>query len=151
LEQARRRNAPTGTDALAHGSERTNIVIESSERGASTYQLTWEEVIRSVLPQTFGGGVSADGIASALASLAREKDDEAFDSRPLAFWESPTLSRSSFGTVINQMVALGLIEGVPDRPDPIRPPATIWQATPYGVREGCRLFAIKRLGDGNFD
>jgi DNA-binding MarR family transcriptional regulator len=51
------------------------------------------------------------------------------------------LSRSSFGKVINQMVALGLIEG---RPDPIHPRTTIWLATPYGIKEGSRLVALKR-------
>lgn len=83
-----------------------------------------------------------DAVASALASLAREKADRRGDSRAFADWANPVLSRSSFGKVINQMVALGLIEGTPH---PLSPAITMWRATPYGVQEGCRLVAVRRI------
>ena len=140
LEQARRRNPPPGTEDLEHGQDRTSIVITFQSGEASSYEATWEDIIRSVLPQTFGVGADNDAVASALASLAREKADRRGDSRAFADWENPVLSRSSFGKVINQMVALGLIEGVPN---PLRV-ETLWRATPYGVQEGCRLVAIRR-------
>ncbi len=128
LTEAKARNAPDDTKDLAQGSETTSIVIDGT-----AFDIAWEQVIRSVLPQTFGAGAENRDIASALADLAREQHS--------AFREDPTLSRSSFGKVINQMVALGLIEG---RANPPSPSVTMWVATPYGVKIGSRLVALRR-------
>ena len=141
LEQARRRNPPAGTEELAQGQDRTSIVVETSERAASRYELAWEEIIRAVLPRTFGAAVEDGIIASALCSLAREKAGNQGDGRLPALWGHPVVSASSFGKVINQMVALGLIEGMPD---PGNPSVTRWFATLYGRQEGCRLVAVRR-------
>jgi hypothetical protein len=141
LEQARRRNPPAGAERLAQGPDQTSIVVNLSEGQTLTCAVTWEEVIRSVLPQTLGAGVDEQIIASTLISLARENVDP-FDANPApVFWQDPIVPRTSFGTVMNQMVALGLIEGAPD---PRNPAKTLWRATPYGVREGCRLVAVRR-------
>jgi DNA-binding HxlR family transcriptional regulator len=51
------------------------------------------------------------------------------------------ISVSDFGKVMNQMVALGLIEG---KPHPTNPASTLWVATPYGTQAGARLLAVKR-------
>lgn len=109
LEQARRRNTPAGIEELARGLDRTSIVIELSTGETSVCEVTWEEIIRSVLPQTFGPGTDDTGVASAMASLARESADVFDMSVAPEAWENPVVSRSSFGKVINQMVALGLI------------------------------------------
>jgi hypothetical protein len=139
LEQARRRNPPAGTEELEHGLDPTSIVITFRSGEAVTCEVTWEDIIRSVLPHTLGRGAYELDIASALCSLAREKADEPGDSRAAVAWVSPVLSRNSFGKVINQMVALGLIEGA------CSPGGnTLWCATPYGVQEGCRLVAVRR-------
>lgn len=139
LEEAKRYNPPAGTEEIASGRELTDIVIEFAEGNVGPYELSWRRIIRSVLPQTFGGGADDWAIRSALASLARE------DRCPWEGWpptpadcKQPQVSRSSISKVINQMVALGLIEGVPH---PSNAPETIWRATPYGVREGCRQVA----------
>jgi hypothetical protein len=134
LEQARRRNPPAGSEELAQGSDRTSIIIEFEGQTLS-YEATWEEIIRSVLPRTLGAGTDDDDIVSTLASLAREHADPGDDLGPVS------ISRSSFSKVINQMVALGLIEGTPH---PLSPAARLWRATPYGVQEGCRLVAVRR-------
>ncbi|MGA2182776.1 MAG: DUF4062 domain-containing protein [Bryobacteraceae bacterium] len=141
LEQARRRNPPAGAEELAHGSEVTTIVVNFAEGQTSTYEVTWWQIIRSVLPQTFGAGADDQMVASTLASLARENADP-FDIHPApVFWQDPVVPRTSFGKVINQMVALGLIEGSPDS---LNPAKTVWRATPYGVQEGCRMVAVRR-------
>jgi hypothetical protein len=140
LADAKQRSAPVGVEDLEQGSDRTSIVIEFSQFGTFSYDLTWEEIIRSLLPQTFGSGARSRDIASALASLAREVADR-YGVRAPDVWEGPVLSRNSFGKVINQMVALGLIEG---RPHPLSAPETMWVATPYGIKEGSRLVALKR-------
>lgn len=140
LTEAKSRNAPVGVEELAQGSERTTIVIEFSESGTLTYYCSWEDVIRSVLPQTFGAGAEGRHIATALASMAREKGLPS-GSRIPGDWEDAVLSRSSFSTVMNQLVALGLVAG---QPNALSPTVTMWHATAYGIREGSRLVAIKR-------
>jgi hypothetical protein len=72
LEQVKRRSRPAGAEELACGPEKTNIVVEFAEGNPYTYAVSWEEIVRSVLPQTFGAGTEDVGIASALASLVRE-------------------------------------------------------------------------------
>jgi len=140
LAEAKARNAPTGVDGLEQGSDQTSIVIEFAEHPPSTFTVEWDEIMRSVLPQTLGAGAEDADIRMALASLARES--EVFDTLPLYAWDSARLSLNSFGRVINQMVALGLIEG---RQHPsASTPETIWVATPYGFKEGSRLVALKR-------
>jgi len=99
LAEARMRNAPTDVQGLEQGSDRTSIVIEFSQRGASTYDFTWEEIIRSVLPQTFGAGAGNRDIASALASLAREHAGRSGLLAPVVWDEEAVLSRSSSGKV----------------------------------------------------
>jgi hypothetical protein len=55
-------------------------------------------------------------------------------------WPAAVVSRSDYGKVLNQMVALGLVEG---RSDPTDALGTRWFATPYGIQTGCRLLAVK--------
>jgi hypothetical protein len=74
----------------------------------------------------------------AFASVAQEKGEAL---RIGNFWDDPIVSRNSFATVMNQMVALGLVEG---KSNPVSQTGTLWCAMPYGVREGSRLVAIKK-------
>ena len=95
--------------------------------------------MRAVLPQTFGGGEDKQGIASALASVAHETAIRIGDlSAVHDGWRTAILSRSDYGKVRNQMVALGLVaaeeKGIHD---------TKWRATPYGIQTGARLLAVK--------
>ena len=85
-------------------------------------------MIRAVLPQTFGGGASEKGIAGALGGL-------------LGLNEHSILDRSEYGKVVNQMVALGLVEA---RANPIQVGRSLWFATPYGLQTGSRMVAIRR-------
>jgi hypothetical protein len=146
LAAAKSRAAPEGAGELAQGNQTTNLVVDLGEEinhhnwsGAATFRVQWDDIIRAVLPQTLGGGADAQGIASALASLAHEA--ALSTQHPAAIhdgWRSATLSRSDFGKVMNQMVALGLVSaeriGVRD---------TVWYATPYGIQTGARLVAVK--------
>lgn len=45
----------------------------------------------------------------------------------------------SLGKVINQLVALGLIEAS----QPVASSPTIWRTTPYGAQQGCRQVAVR--------
>ena len=89
---------------------------------------TWNQVIRAVLPQTYGGGANAKDIADALSGL-------------LGLNEHSILDRSEYGKVMNQMVALGLVEA---RAHPITIGESLWFATPYGLQTGSRMVAIRR-------
>jgi hypothetical protein len=148
LLEAKARAAPPNTEELAQGSEVTtlNIDLDPGDTRTSNTQhiwVRWDEIMRAVLPQTLGGGADAQAIASALASLLHEKTFErTLPYRDHPGWGSAVLSRSDFGKVVNQMLALGLIEG---RRDPINPRETIWIATPYGAQVGCRLVAVTRV------
>jgi hypothetical protein len=140
LVDAKSRTAPQGTEELAQGTDRTTIVVDFSEGGRATYACAWQDIIRSILPQTFGAGAEEKHIAGALASVA-QVDGFRREASPSNCWGDETVSRSSYGTVMNQMVALGLIEA---RSNLLSPTATVWFATPYGVREGSRLVAVKK-------
>ena len=51
------------------------------------------------------------------------------------------LDRSEYGKVMNQLVALGLVEA---RAHPLHPGETLWFATPFGLQTGSRMVAIRR-------
>jgi Domain of unknown function (DUF4062) len=143
LTVARNRSAPEGVEDLAQGADATNITIEfgSSDYGTCSLEVRWDSLMRTVLPQTFGGGATPEVVASAVASLVQR---EAAAMRLVVAehpgWLRAIVSRSDYGKVLNQMVALGLVEG---RSDPSNILATRWFATPYGIQTGCRLLAVK--------
>ncbi|MFN0169061.1 MAG: DUF4062 domain-containing protein [Bryobacteraceae bacterium] len=147
LEEVRRQNPPPGAEGLARGAELTTLAIEFPEGKVCTFYVRWEQIIRSVLPQTLGAGADERTVASTLTSLARENFTVGLSSPTPADWEHPILSRSSFGKVINQMLALGLIVGT-QRPES---PETIWRATPYGAQEGCRQVAERADPESDSD
>jgi hypothetical protein len=126
LAEVKIRNTPAGVESLEQGADVTSIAVEFSQFGAFTYDLTWDEIVRSVLPLTFGGGAQNSDIAGALVGIAHEQADR-YGVRAPDVWEGPVLSRSSFGKVLNQMVALGLIEG---GRHPMNSAVTMWIATP---------------------
>jgi hypothetical protein len=95
----------------------------------------------AVLPQTFGGGASPETVASAVASLVHQEAIEMqLTDAEHPGWLRAVVSRGDYGNVLNQMVALGLVEA---RNDPTDILATRWFATPYGLQTGSRLLAIK--------
>ena len=57
----------------------------------------------------------------------------------LAGWPRAVATQSDCGKVLTQMAALGLVEA---RHEP--PFGTKWFATPYGIKTGSRLLAVKR-------
>jgi hypothetical protein len=120
LDQSRRRIAPSGIDDLERGRDTTTLSIDFLSE-SRLYWVSWVEVLRSVLPQTLGVGADEEQIANTLAGLAREKSSELEkDEGPSPHsWSQAVVSRSSFGKVMNQMVALGLVEGTPHR-NPLR-------------------------------
>jgi|SRR5208283_2500765 len=144
LTTARSRSAPAGTEDLARGGDSTWITIDFESTGDRGYGtgVRWDGLMRAVLPQTFGGGASVEWIVSAIASFVRERAADDFEAGSEHHdWRHAVLSRGDYGKVMNQMVALGLVEG---RSDPTDPVATRWFATPYGIQTGSRLLAVKR-------
>ncbi len=108
--------------------------------GSVTFSVRWDDIVRAILPQTLGGGADPQGVSSALASLAHQTAIRLSD--PAAEhdgWRSAVLSRSDYGKVMNQMVALGLIAA-----ERIGARETVWYATPYGIQVGSRLAAVKK-------
>lgn len=136
------RSAPEGADDLAQGTETTSITIElgPSDYETCSLDLRWDSLMRAVLPQTLGGGATPEFIANAIASLAqREALAMRLPVAELPGWRLSIVSRSDYGKVLNQMLALGLVEA---RSDPTNPLGTRWYATPYGIRTGSRLLAV---------
>ena len=147
LAKAKSRAVPEGTEELAQGDEETILVVDlgveqnrNNVSGSVTFSVRWNDILRAVLPQTLGGGADPQSVASALASLTQQtairRRDTAADHDG---WRSAVLSRSDYGKVMNQMVALGLV--VAER---LGSRDTVWYATPYGVQVGSRLVAVKR-------
>jgi hypothetical protein len=138
LAIARGRSAPEGLEDLAQGSDTTSITIgfEGYDHRLSV-DVRWDSLIRAVLPQTIGGGAPPEVVADAVSSLVRGAAAESGHPG----WQHTVVSRSDYGKVINQMVALGLVEG---RSDPAEPLATRWYATPHGIQTGSRLVAERR-------
>jgi len=93
---------------------------------------------RSRGPRPIPGLTIADGANV----LHREPVGLSFDAlfgpdvADLASWQKIAIRK-----VLNQMVALSLIEG---RSDPANAMGTRWFATPYGIQAGLRLVAVRR-------
>jgi hypothetical protein len=144
LVSAKNRLSPEGVEELAQGSDKTLIVIELAEPDYGTFslQVSWGRLMRAILPLTFGGGATPKMIAGAIAGLVRSEADEM--GRREATYRGRAeaiVPISEYGKVLNQMVALGLIEG---RRDPHVSAETIWFATPFGLQTGARMLAITR-------
>jgi hypothetical protein len=138
LQEADRRGAPYGIEDLANGHESTDIVIEFPEGPREKAWVYWDDVIRTVLPQVFGAGADDQVIASAVVSAARE-GGHVFNQANIApvEWSGASPTLGSLGKVINQLVALGLIEATAGSS------RTVWRATPYGIQQGCRQAAVR--------
>lgn len=144
LTAARSRSAPEGTEDLAQGADTTGIMIdfESTEDPGYTAAVRWDDLMRAILPRTLGGGAGPEAVVNAVAGVVREKAIDDFEAGPEQHdWRHAIVPGSVYGRVMNQMVALGLVEG---RSDPANPVATRWYATPYGTQTGSRLLAVKR-------
>jgi len=146
LSVARGRAVPEGVEDLASGAETTRISVdfESQDYGTSglSIEVRWDSLMRAVLPLTIGGGAPPEALANAIATVVRSEAAEKRLPEAQHFgWPRAVLSRSDYGKVINQMVALGLVEG---HRDPTNLLSTRWHATPYGIRTGCRLLAVRR-------
>jgi hypothetical protein len=139
---AKDRAAPQGVEDLAQGAETTNITIDFESLGMFSLDVRWDSLMRAVLPQTFGGGAPPEAIAAAVASLVQREAGEMRRSEAEHLsWHRAIVSRSDYGKVLNQMVALGLVEGRIDHTNPL---ATRWFATSYGIQTGSRLLAVRR-------
>ena len=110
------RLSPEGVEGLAQGSDTTPIMIVLAEPDYGTFSLkvSWDLLMRAILPLTLGGGATAEMVENALAGLVRSQADES-GHREAAYrgWAEATVSMSEYGKVLNQMVALGLVEGRP--------------------------------------
>jgi Fe2+ transport system protein FeoA len=70
-----------------------------------------------LLPLTLGGGADEDSVHTALFSLAKDNSCLEFRSGvPEDIGPPVAVLKSSVGRVMNQLVALGFIEGVPIHP-----------------------------------
>ena len=121
LAVARSRSAPEGLEDLAQGAETTNVTIEfESGSQVVSRDVRWDSLMRAVLPQTFGGGAPPEAIAAAVSSLVQRMPGSGAEH---GGWQRSVVSRSDYGKIVNQMVALGLVEG---HRDPTNPLATRW-------------------------
>jgi hypothetical protein len=144
LALAQSRLAPVDVSEFAQGSDEVAILIELvgdfDHRRQLRVNLSWNLLMRAILPLTFGGGTNESRIVNAIDGVARSESNAAIWSG----WNHSILRPSELSKVLNQMVALGLIHAVCD---PHRVGETIWRATPYGEQSGARLLAIKRTSE----
>jgi hypothetical protein len=138
LQELRRHDPPPDSEKLAKGRERTEIAVAYPDH-ILHFECNWAQVISCLLPLTLGGGADEDSVHTALFSLAKDNPCLEFRSGvPEDIGPPGGVLKSSVGRVMNQLVALGFIEGVPH---PSGPGRTLWRATPYGAREGCLMVA----------
>jgi len=131
LEETRKRLETTESDGFEQGDDVTEIAVDIFESTSKVIR-PWGEIFRAILPLTFGVGANVDLIAGVLSDMVREGA-----SGPIPV----SVHLSSISKILNQMVALGLIEGQGDPGDS----ATRWVATKYGTHAGCRMLAVKRF------
>jgi len=136
LDKERQRLPPPGSDGFASGSEKVDIVIMQAGSQA-TFELTWNKIIRSVLPACLGGGAEERALANVISSLAMEEGRPGYGSR-LPGEGVPEISRHTLSKVMAQLIALGLVRAIAH---PQQIAGSIWIATPYGAHEGCKLVA----------
>ena len=150
LYMATREVAPLETGDLAQGLESIGITVEYASYPTLVQAVQWREIIVSVLAQTYGGGATDRDVAGTLANIVENKSLDVAVRREMGHVVSSlldsrkrgagTVSRSDYAIVVNQLVALGLIE---PRPHPTDPGATLWVATPYGLKVGSKMVAIR--------
>lgn len=140
--------APPDNEQFAQDSDETRMTATIDwvtadgleKRRDLTVELQWKEIFSAVLPFIYGGGTIND-IAKGVVGLVREKAIKK-QMVPHDWVEKGTaLTAPSGAKVVNQMLALGLISGIPH---PRHPTQTVWQATAYGRRTGARLIAERR-------
>lgn len=129
LADANSRAVPSGTEVFVQGSEETSISFDT-ENGVVPGNVSWQEIIRAVLPYTHGDGAIEKTISSAVEGLVRRNYDRDYSS----MWVDSKMWSSDFSKIMNQMQALGLVEAR----------SSSWVATPYGRQTGPRMVAIKK-------
>ena len=143
LAQCKKRNSFRDSIDLAGFAETTALTVEFGESAPKTFMASWGEIFRSLLPQTIGVGASEVQILRVLTELAQEESLRQDDDTPPYLWKQAQVSTRCFGTVMNQMLAFGMVEGLTDT-DLF---GTRWRATQYGQEKGSRMVAIRRNVD----
>ena len=158
LSQART-EAPPGTDHLAKGKDVIEIKVRTLYRNIgdssdvvnsiATVSLSWDEMFFAVSPLMIDEASESD-LGEALADKIKPKvrhkvcfgDSDtltSFDAR----LDSVRIDPDSFGTIIVQLRALGLI-AKSVRTRSVKDTATYWALTPYGDNTMNSLRAIRR-------
>jgi hypothetical protein len=141
LERARQQGITIADLGLAYTDETTDVTLQLADGNTYSFEVRWDEIIRSLLPYMLGAGATPQRIADVLSALARETADHRHAGPPVEYWDKIITPFSTSAKVLTQLVALGMIEAVVSTADP---PVTLWRATPYGALEGCRLVAVRR-------
>ena len=149
LMVANSRAVPEGIEDLAQGAEETCLSVRldgGRNDGVEIFNVKfrWIEIMRTVLPLTSGVGADAHAIASALIALAHETaiNRKLRGVQEDYRWRSAQLTTALFSQVVNQMVALGLVEV-----EQMNGQEKMWRATHFGMQQGSRLMAIKKGED----
>lgn len=121
------------TEGIAQGGELTNVDVlftNGARHVTRTVQVSWEEIIATILPFTFGGGVTNDEISKLLRSITRAHDPSVND-----FWDYAKVDSITVARVVRQLIALNLIESTQDSG------ITRWKAIPHRAQVVCRSLA----------
>jgi hypothetical protein len=143
LAVAKRPEVPEGLEDLAQGTDTVKLQLlihDETESRACPVEVRWDDLIRVVLPVTVGNGATEEAVWSAVSDFLKRVELSEDFVEPYGI-VSMNVSPNDVRVVLNQMLALGLIEAQAN----LDTRETRWFATPYGARTGSRMVAIKRL------
>lgn len=140
VEELKKRLVPDDIEGLAKGTDMVAINFELAvlleQRKTLEAMVMWQELFQAILPLTYGAGSTQVRIRRILGELIRRNE---FSKDPAEDWVGTVnIWDSDVARVLNQMVALGLIEAQ------VRGSTTFWTATPHGVQAGARMIAIRK-------
>jgi hypothetical protein len=162
---------PPGTEGLSQGDDPITmpVAVSASYRGTSlrrvqalvSWDTTWDKVLGSVAPTMFPEGEQSE-LREALSGAARMEvyRKAADETRPKAQKLDETITDKAtprdltidmyddtFGTVLVQLKALGLIEPSTRRRS-VNDKGTYWSLTPLGEQRAITVRALQKQEDG---
>ncbi|MEV7826446.1 DUF4062 domain-containing protein [Microbacterium enclense] len=162
---------PPGTEDLSQGDDPISmpVAVSASYRGASLHRVTelvrwdttWDEVLGSVAPTLIPEGDQSD-LEKALSDAAHfeiygeavettraeaQKLDETITARASPRDLKVEMYDDTFGTVLMQLKALGLIEPSTRRRS-VNDKGTYWSLTPLGEQRAITVRALRKQEDG---
>lgn len=167
-----RTTAPEGTEELAQGEDTVQIPFYAQARYRNPdedwdtpvvgswirHETTWNDLFSSIAPQLLQEAEENNlhkGIQNFLVSefldevadvaLKKAKENGHDIEREMLYSHKVTVNNDHFGTILVQLMALGLIRRS-DKKRSVNDTGTYWALTPYGETKTIQLRALKKAG-----